>query len=130
MRIVQYFIAVAAVGGQGLAVLLGQRPDAAPMAAQMQLNLLGWMSLGLYGLYYCSPGPVMRPRLAWLQAVAAILGFAGICGGMAALAATGDQRFGALVAVGALLAVAGVVLFVVQLLPQGRAGRAPAPTPA
>jgi hypothetical protein len=132
MRIAQTLVAVAAaavLGGLGLAAWLGLRHDFSPIAAQMHLNLLGWMSLGLYGLYYCAPGPVLRPRLAWVQAIAAILGFAAMSGGIAALGATGDRRFGALVAVGVLLAAAALALFLVQVLAEGRA-RGPALRPA
>jgi hypothetical protein len=116
MRFAQLPIAVAAAALSGLAAWVGARHGVALIELQTHLNLVGWMSMGLYGLYYCSPGPVVRPRLAWSQAAAATLGFVAMSGGLAALGATGDRRLGAIVAAGALFAVVGMVLFLVQVL--------------
>jgi hypothetical protein len=124
MRIAQLCIAVAAavLGGIWLAPL-AMRHELALMAAHPYLNLFGWASIGLYGIYYCSPGPVSRPRLAWIQAAAAALGIAAITGGLAALGATGDARFAPVVALGALSALLALLLFAAQLLIPSPAAR-------
>jgi hypothetical protein len=130
MRIAQLCIAVAAAVLCGFWLApLAMRHEAALIAAQPYLNLLGWASMGLYGIYYCSPGPVLRPRLAWTQAGAATVGFAAITGGLAALAATGDARFAAVAALGLLAALLAMALFAAQLLIAGATTGKPLPPP-
>ncbi len=122
MRIAQYCIAVAATAalcGMSLGIAMAIRQDFSLMPAHAHLNLLGWVSMALYGLWYRG-AEIVRPRLAWTQAIAATIGFVAMAGGLAAMLSTGDHRFEAIISVGAIFAVLGMALFLAQVLLDGR----------
>ena len=55
MRIEKYCIAVAATAalcGMGLGIFVAVIPGCTLLPAHAHLNLLGWVSMALYGLYY------------------------------------------------------------------------------
>ena len=95
MRIEQYCIAVAATAalcGMGLGIFMATSQDFTLMPAHAHLNLLGWVSMALYGLYYRGAA-LLRIRLAWIQAGVATVGFVTMTGALAALLVTLDHRF-------------------------------------
>ena len=51
-----------------LGIAMAMRQDFTLAPAHAHLNLLGWVSMALYGLYYRGAA-VIRPRLAWTQAI-------------------------------------------------------------
>lgn len=118
MRIGQYCISVgaaAALCGMSLGIGMAIRQDFTLAPAHAHLNLLGWVSMALYGLYYRS-APRIRPRLAWTQAIAGTVGFITMTAGLAAMLATGRHGFEALISAGALATVLGMALFLAQVL--------------
>ncbi len=118
MRIAQYCISVAATAalcGMGLGIFMAVNQDFTLAPAHAHLNLLGWVSMALYGLYYRGVD-VLRPRLAWTQAIAGTVGFVCMAAGLGAMLATGNERFEAIISVGALFAVAGMALFLFQVV--------------
>ncbi len=122
MRIAQYCLAVAATAatcGMGLGIAMAARQDFTLAPAHAHLNLLGWVSMALYGLYYRS-APGIRPRLAWTQAIAGTVGFVTMFGGLATLLTTGDPRAEAAIGIGAIAAVLGMLLFLAQVLTEHR----------
>jgi hypothetical protein len=125
VRIERFCIAVgasAALCGMSLGIAMAIRQDFTLMPAHAHLNLLGWVSMALYGLYYRGAAAI-RPRLAWTQAGVATAGFVAMTGGLAALLSTGDPRFEAVVSVGAVAAFVGMALFLLQVVTEGRAAR-------
>jgi hypothetical protein len=129
MRIAQYCIAVAATAalcGMSLGIWMGMHEDFVLMPVHAHLNLLGWVSMALYGLYYRG-AEAFRPRLAWTQAIAGTIGFIVLTGGLAALLLTRDPRYIPVLTIGELLVVAGMVLFLLQVLTEGRHGAEAAP---
>ena len=122
MRIEQYCIAVAAtaaLSGMGLGIFMAVSQDFTLMPAHAHLNLLGWVSMALYGLYYRGAA-LLRIRLAWVQAGVATAGFVTMTGALAALLVTLDHRFEALVGVGASLSLVAMALFLVQVVTESR----------
>ena len=122
MRIEQYCIAVAATAalcGMGLGIFMATSQDFTLMPAHAHLNLLGWVSMALYGLYYRGAA-LLRIRLAWVQAGVATVGFVTMTGALAALLVTLDHRFEALIGVGASLSLVAMALFLVQVVTEGR----------
>jgi hypothetical protein len=111
--------ATAALCGMGLCISMAVNQDFTLMPAHAHLNLLGWVSMALYGLYYRGAA-LLRIRLAWIQAGIATLGFVLMTGGLAALLATLDHRFEAVVSIGASLAFLGMALFLIQVVTEGR----------
>jgi hypothetical protein len=122
MRIAQYCLSVAAAAalcGMSLGIAMAMRQDFTLAPAHAHLNLLGWVSMALYGLYYRGAA-VIRPRLAWTQAAAGTLGFVLMFAGLAVLLTTGDPRAEAVITVGALAAVLAMALFLFQVLTEHR----------
>jgi hypothetical protein len=137
MRLAYFcFVAAALCGlsGMSLGIWMGMQEDFTLAPAHAHLNLLGWVTLALYGLYHLG---VERPpnRLAWIQAGSGALGAPLLSGGFAGVLATGEHALTFIVAGGAgtLLVLLGMLLFAVVLvadLAAGRRPRASCPIPA
>jgi hypothetical protein len=122
MRIAQYCIGVAATAalcGMSLGIFMAMHQDFTLAPAHAHLNLLGWVSMALYGLWYRGATAV-RPRMAWTQAAVATLGFVTMTGGLGALLLTGRHGFEGVIGVGSIFAVAGMALFLFQVVTDGR----------
>lgn len=107
--------ALSALTGMGLGMAMGIRQDFTLAPAHAHLNLLGWVTMALYGLYHRSTGRT-GGWLGWLQVLAGVVGAATMSGGLALYLQSGDARFTPLVVAGSLMALAGMVLFVVILV--------------
>lgn len=109
--------AAAALTGMGLGVAMGISHDFTLAPVHAHLNLLGWVSMLLYGLYYrAAPGEI--GRLAWGQVIAAALGFPAMTGGLALLLAgsSGNSFAEPLIGVGSLLTVGSMAAFMTVLV--------------
>jgi len=109
--------AAAALCGMGLGIFMGISHDFSLTPVHAHVNLLGWVTMTLYGLYYRgTTAPI--GRLAWTQVGAATLGFPAMTGGLA-LVLTGalPREIGEpLVIVGSLLTVGAMACFLVILV--------------
>jgi hypothetical protein len=106
---------LAALTGMTLGMAMGISQDFTLAPAHAHLNLLGWVTMALYGLYHRSSGRT-GGWLVWLQVLSGAIGAATMSGGLALYLNSGDHRFMPLVVAGSLLAFFGMVLFVVILL--------------
>jgi hypothetical protein len=107
--------ALAALTGMGLGIFMGLQQDFTLTPVHAHVNLLGWVTMSLYGLYHRG---VARPsnRLAWLQALAGGVGFPMMTAGLAAhLTGWSEALFGVVV-VGSLLVTVSMALFLVILI--------------
>jgi hypothetical protein len=123
MRIAYFcFIAaaVAALCGMSLGIFMGIRGDFTLVPVHAHINLLGWVSLALYGLYHRGVARADN-RLAWAQVGCAALAVPVMTGALAALLLTGSERFVSLAILGSLLAVAGMLLFLASVIADMRA---------
>jgi hypothetical protein len=124
--------ALSALTGMCLGIWMGMNEDFTLAPVHAHINLLGWVTLALYGLYHRG---VDRPsnRLAWTQAACAALGMPLMTGGLAAYLATGAES-GDFIFGGAVLVLAGMALFlavlVADLTASRRRARAYRPVPA
>ena len=118
MRIEKYCIGVAAVAalcGMGLGIFMGMNQDFTLMPAHAHLNLLGWVSMALYGLYYRG-ARFLRIRLAWIQAGLATVGFVLMTGALGIYLVTLDHRFSTVISIGACLSLVAMALFLIQVV--------------
>jgi hypothetical protein len=107
-----HFAGAVLYGALGLLMGLGMAisGDHRLFVAHAHLNLLGWVTVFLYGLYLRNVWGANLAKLLWVQAVAAHLGVVVMTLGLIGLALRmplGEP----LAAVGALLAILGFVLF-------------------
>lgn len=132
MRIEKYCVSVAAISalcGMSLGIFMASHHDFALAPAHAHLNLLGWVSMALYGLWYRG-AEIVRPRLAWAQAIVATLGFVIMVVSLGLVLATGKPDYEAAIGVGAVFTVLGMVLFLVQVVTDGSHVRLARPLPA
>jgi len=109
------FAAAAALVGMSLGIFMGAREDFTLAPVHAHLNLLGWVSMFLYGLYY--RGETRAPgRLAWLQVAVAAAGFPAMTGGLAILLTGGGAIAYTLVMLGSILTIGSMALFMTALL--------------
>ena len=106
-----YFLSVAilqALIGMGLGIFMGITGDYTLAPAHAHNNLLGWVSMAIFGLYYAVAGEVAARRLAavhfWLALVANIVFPLGI-----GLVVSGKGEV--LSIIGSLLEVLSMLLF-------------------
>ncbi len=106
---------LAALTGMTLGMIMGIEQDFTLAPAHAHLNLLGWVTMALYGLYHRSIGRT-GGWLGWVQVIAGALGALMMSGGLALYLPTDDHRFMPVVVAGSLIAFLGMALFVVILL--------------
>jgi hypothetical protein len=99
-----------AIIGVTMGVYMGVAGDHSLAPVHVHLNLIGWVSLFLFGLYYRSH-PDTRGRMAVAQVSLTGVGYVTMLGGLAGLLLTGNQTFLPLAIVGSLLVWAGFALF-------------------
>lgn len=103
--------ALAALGGMSLGIFMGSAQDFTLAPAHAHLNLLGWVTMALYGLYHRAAERTTG-LAGWLQAGSGALGAMLMAGGLGLYLAHGhDDRFVPIVIAGSLLAVASMVMF-------------------
>ncbi len=104
----------------GIGMAAGHDFTLAP--AHAHLNLLGWVSLSLYGLYYRAYPEAARGWLPHLRFALAAIGVAVMVPALALLL-LGDPAAEPIVAVGSLLTVAAMLSFGVVALLTARGAR-------
>ena len=113
--------ALAALSGMSLGIWMGMHADFTLAPVHAHINLLGWVTLCLYGLYHRG---VVRSdnRLAWTQVSVAAAGVPVMTGGLGAYLATGAHTAPWIIG-GSLLVISGMALFLAVLVADLRAAR-------
>lgn len=102
--------ALAALTGMGLGLYMGINQDFTLAPAHAHLNLLGWVTMALYGLYHRGAGRPAK-RLGWAQVGCGAAGFPLMAGGLGFVLATGNHAAADVIVAGALMSFLGMVLF-------------------
>ncbi|TCR66515.1 hypothetical protein [Bosea sp. BK604] len=103
------FAPLLALAGMGLGIAMGISQDHRLQTLHAHINLIGWVSMFLAGLYY-RVVPAADGRLAYWHFGFAILGLASLGTGLAGLA-FGDRSFEPFAVVGSLLTIASMAIF-------------------
>jgi hypothetical protein len=106
---------LSALGGMILGIVMGILQDFTLAPAHAHLNLLGWVTLALYGLYHRSKDRT-GGWLTWSQVIAGAVGAYMMAGGLGLYLSSGDDRYFLLIVVGSLATLLGMILLVVILL--------------
>jgi hypothetical protein len=107
--------AVAALCGMSLGIYMGMHEDFTLAPVHAHINLLGWATLALYGLYHRGVERV-RSRLAWVQVSCAAAAVPVLTFGLAGYLQTGSAAYEPLISAGSLLAFSGMALFLAVLI--------------
>jgi hypothetical protein len=99
-----------AVIGVSLGVYMGISSDHTLAPVHVHLNLIGWVSLFLFGLFY-KLHPDAIGGVAVIQVLMIVAGYIVMMAGLAGLLLTGSSAFMPLAVIGSLLVWAGILLF-------------------
>ena len=129
MRLAYFcFIAAAVAGltGMSLGIWMGMHEDFALAPVHAHINLLGWVTLALYGLYHRG---VERPgnRLAWAQVGVAAAGVPLMTVPLAVYLVTDIRGFIVVTMLSSFLVLAGMALFMAVVVADLRRATARAP---
>jgi hypothetical protein len=103
---------LAALCGMNLGLYMGIQGDFTLVPVHAHINLLGWVTMSLYGLYHRG---IQREsnRLGWIQVGCGTVGFLLMTLALGAYLVTGNGSFITVVIAGALFALTAMVLFLV-----------------
>lgn len=116
MRLSQLCFAIGsltAVAGIGLGIYMGIAQDHTLVPVHVHLNLIGWVSLFLIGLYYHTRPASETTALARFQVGAVAAGYLAFTAGLASLLAYPSPLAMPMTVTGALLVGAGMLVFAV-----------------
>ena len=122
MRLPQFcflLASVTALAGMSLGIYMGLAQDHSLMPVHAHLNLIGWVTMFLMGLYYKTHEHALG-RLAALQVGASVAGYVSMMTGLAILLGTGREGVMPLVIANSLLVWLGMLMFIVIIWRAGR----------
>jgi hypothetical protein len=125
MRLAYWFFFVAILAGlvgMGLGIHMGLAHDFTLMPVHAHVNLLGWASLFLYGLYYRVEPAAEATALAVVHFALAVAGVVLMTGGLTFML-LGNEALLPVTVVGSLSAVTAMAVFLVVVLRRGVAER-------
>ena len=112
--------ALCVVGGMIWGIVMAASGDHAMMPAHAHLNLMGWATLSLMGIFYALSGK--NDRLGWINYVLSTLGVVISIPSLAMLLA-GNQAMEKGATVGAILALLGMLVFTYEVLTTWRTAK-------
>lgn len=96
---------------------MGEANDFVMAPAHAHLNLLGWVTMGLYGTFYALTQKTMSHKLAWTNFAISALGVAVMIPFLALFLAGGnDSKYIPGIVVGEVLTVLGMLTFGVSVV--------------
>ena len=116
--------ALAALIGMSLGIQMGMAEDFTLSPAHAHLNLLGWVTMALMGLYYRGSAAA-HWRLARVQVALGATGFWVMPLGLGVYLGTGDTSFVPVVIAGSVLALLAMLLFAAIVVTEVRARAVP-----
>ena len=84
--------------------------------AHAHLNLLGWVTMALYGTFYALTAKTMRPALAWTNYAFSAVGVVFAIPSLAYMLLTGSTALAAPMIAGEVLTVLAMVVFLVSVV--------------
>ena len=102
--------------GMGWGMQMGASEDLAMAPAHAHLNLLGWVTMGLYGTFYTLTRETMSVRLAWANWIISALGVVILIPTLALFLRHGnDPAYIPMLVAGEILTVLGMVVFAISV---------------
>src|SRR5690349_19810837 len=109
------FGALCLLTGMGLGMQMGGSQDFTLMPAHAHLNLLGWVTMSLYGSFYAFTRATMSEKLAWTNFGLSALGVIVMIPSLAMMLKSGDHALEKYVAIGGGLSMLGLIVFGVSV---------------
>jgi hypothetical protein len=103
--------------GMSYGMYMGANEDFSLAPAHAHLNLVGWVTMALYGTFYALTRGTMSTLLAWIHYAVSTLGVAVMIPALAMFLSHGnDAKFVPVMVTGEVLTVAGMGLFAISVL--------------
>jgi cbb3-type cytochrome oxidase subunit 1 len=83
--------------------------------AHAHLNLLGWVTMSIYGTFYALTRESYLPRMAWINYACATLGVAIMIPALAVFLTTGNAALEPVIGIGSLFSVIALLTFAVSV---------------
>jgi len=90
---------------------MGETNDFSLAPAHAHLNLVGWVTMALYGTFYALTRDTLSTRLAWINFVFALLGGLIMIPSLTLFLSTSDSKLIPVMIVGEVLTVLGMLVF-------------------
>jgi hypothetical protein len=98
--------------GMVFGMWMGATHDFSAAAAHAHLNLLGWVTMGLFGTFYALTRETLSPKLAWTNFALSALGVAVMVPSLALLLLNGnDPAYEPGITAGSVLSFLGMAVF-------------------
>jgi len=94
---------------------MGQANDFQLAPAHAHLNLLGWVTMALYGTFYALTAQTMSPRLAWINFVLSLAGILIMIPSLAIFLATSNKDLIMAMTLGETLSVLALLTFLTSV---------------
>ncbi len=94
---------------------MGESEDFTMMPAHAHLNLLGWVTMALYGTFYALTHASLSPRLAWTNFALAALGVALMIPFLALYLPARDAKFVPGIIAGEIATLLSLLVFAVSV---------------
>jgi len=102
--------------GMSWGMHMGASEDFAMMPAHAHLNLLGWVTMAIYGTFYALTQNTLSPKLAWTNFILAAAGVAAMIPSLALYLAGGrDTKYIPGLVAGEVLTVLSLLVFAVSV---------------
>jgi len=107
--------ALAAAAGMGLGLFMAMAGDHSQMPLHAHINLIGWVSMMLYGLFYRAIPEATQGPLPRFQFVLSVAGLLAIIPGLALIDSGHEPIGGPFAGGGAILTILGILIFLVTV---------------
>jgi len=94
---------------------MGETEDFTTMPAHAHLNLLGWVTMALYGTFYALTHASLKPKLAWANFALSAIGVAVMIPALALYLPARDAKYIPGILVGELATVLSLLVFGVSV---------------
>ena len=101
--------------GMAWGMHMGEAEDFTMMPAHAHLNLLGFVTMAIYGIFYALTAATLSPRLAWANLALSAAGVALMIPSLALFLPAHDTAYIPVMLVGEVATVLGLLVFAVSV---------------
>ena len=101
--------------GMGMGMQMGASEDFTLMPAHAHLNLLGWVTMAIYGTFYALTHASLKPKLAWTNFALAAIGVVAMIPSLALYLPAHDAKFIPGIVVGEIATVLSLLTFAISV---------------
>jgi hypothetical protein len=94
---------------------MGEAEDFTLMPAHAHLNLLGWVTMALYGTFYALTHASLKPRLAWTNFILSAIGIAILSPCLALYLGSHDAKYIPALIAGEVASLLSLLVFAVSV---------------